>query len=348
MRFSVIIPVYNSEKYLSECLDSFSAQSCKDFELIITDDGSTDKSGEICESYVRSHPFARVIHEKNSGPLAARLKGIEQAQGEYCIFADADDKVKPQLLSEINSYIEKYGADIVLYSFEYYSSEKTLKRNKRLFDDGQIFKKDSRKALYESYISSPDFFAIWTKCIKTEILKSDPTDFEKYYGLYMGEDVLLSLYSITAAQTIVFADKELYLYRSNPESLSNKLCAENIKSKNPAPLFDTMRHYLERWEIDDEEHRKRLDAFQFSLMIYFFMAVYKSADKKEKILAPDFGWADFLPENFSFNEYCSEAYTKVYKLFKEKDIKGLNYFFLKKRMYGRYKALKRAVREKIS
>ena len=88
---SVIIPVYNVEKYLAECVDSVLAQSCQNYEIILVDDGATDSSGRMCDEYARKDSRIRVIHQSNGGLSAARNAGLDAAQGEYVYFLDSDD-----------------------------------------------------------------------------------------------------------------------------------------------------------------------------------------------------------------------------------------------------------------
>ena len=95
MKISIIIPVYNVEKYLRECLDSILAQSYKDFEIILADDGSTDSSGNICDEYSMKYENIKVLHKNNNGLSSARNAGLDIAQGEYILFIDSDDVVSP-------------------------------------------------------------------------------------------------------------------------------------------------------------------------------------------------------------------------------------------------------------
>ena len=95
---SVIVPVYNVKDYLEECLDSLVNQTCKDKEIILVDDGSTDGSGRICDSYAEKYKEVRVVHKENGGVSAARNTGIEQASGDSLMFVDADDRIHPQML----------------------------------------------------------------------------------------------------------------------------------------------------------------------------------------------------------------------------------------------------------
>ena len=122
MRFSIIVPVYNVEKYLSTCIDSILDQSLQDFQIILIDDGSPDKCGEICDNYQKLFPDKIMVHhQKNSGLSAARNKGVKLAQGEYVIFVDSDDFILPDSLSGINQVCNNLPDCIIteMYNTEY-------------------------------------------------------------------------------------------------------------------------------------------------------------------------------------------------------------------------------------
>ncbi|EEI18208.1 glycosyltransferase, group 2 family protein [Lentilactobacillus buchneri ATCC 11577] len=114
MKFSVIVPVYNIENYLSMCIDSVLKQQFYDYELILVDDGSTDHSGDICDRYSKSHEQIRVIHKGNEGPSAARNIGIDMANGEYIIFLDGDDMLREDTLSNVFLLINNSKFDIII------------------------------------------------------------------------------------------------------------------------------------------------------------------------------------------------------------------------------------------
>lgn len=98
---SIIIPIYNTEKYLSSCLDSILNQSYQDLDIILIDDGSTDNSGKIADNYTKKDPRCRIFHQKNSGQSAARNLGLTKAKGEFISFIDADDKIKPDFIKNL-------------------------------------------------------------------------------------------------------------------------------------------------------------------------------------------------------------------------------------------------------
>lgn len=111
---SVIVPVYNAEKYLSRCVDSILSQTMTDFELLLIDDGSQDESGRICDEYAEENARVKVVHKTNGGVSSARNLGIDHAKGKYIIFIDSDDYwLSPNCLETLTSIMEKFGCDCV-------------------------------------------------------------------------------------------------------------------------------------------------------------------------------------------------------------------------------------------
>ncbi len=115
--FSLIIPVYNVEEYLPECLDSVLAQTFGNFELLAVDDGSTDNSPAILEQFAAQDARIRLLQQENAGPSAARNAGVAAARGEYCLFVDSDDVVHPQLLEICHHLLTKHGADFIGFNY---------------------------------------------------------------------------------------------------------------------------------------------------------------------------------------------------------------------------------------
>ena len=136
---SVIVPVYNAEKYLKRGVDSILAQTFTDFELILVDDGSLDCSGQMCDDYASSNPKIRVIHQANKGVSVARQAGLNAASGEYVIFADPDDWVDPCMLDDLYKKAEQDRADVVICDFwlnndleEFHDSQRPVDLNPSL------------------------------------------------------------------------------------------------------------------------------------------------------------------------------------------------------------------------
>ena len=111
---SIIVPVYDIEEYLVECIESILAQTWKHFEIILVDDGSTDSSGKMCDEYAEKYNCIFVIHKKNGGLSSARNAGIDVARGNYLAFIDSDDVVHPDYLRELVNIVEKENAGVRL------------------------------------------------------------------------------------------------------------------------------------------------------------------------------------------------------------------------------------------
>ena len=127
MKYSLIVPLYNRQDTIKNCIDSLLVQEETDYEIIIVDDGSTDNGGKIADEYAIKYPFIKVIHKENGGLSSARNAGVKNATGEYLLFPDSDDEYKPNLLSYLNEY---YGYDLICFGhdIEYQSKieEKTI------------------------------------------------------------------------------------------------------------------------------------------------------------------------------------------------------------------------------
>ena len=111
---SIIVPVYNTETFLPECIESIQNQTYSNIEIILVDDGSTDRSGDICDSYAENDTRIRVIHKENGGNTSARRAGLNDAGGEYIAFMDSDDTVTDRMVQDLIEEIERSQADIVI------------------------------------------------------------------------------------------------------------------------------------------------------------------------------------------------------------------------------------------
>ncbi|HEM5188819.1 TPA: glycosyltransferase, partial [Streptococcus suis] len=120
---SVIIPVYQVEKYLKRCIDSVLAQKFIDYEIILVDDGSTDSSPEICDEYSIEHPHISVIHKENGGLSDARNVGIKHAVGEYIFFLDSDDWISPTMFESLKEIISSKKHDIIHFDLQFCKNE---------------------------------------------------------------------------------------------------------------------------------------------------------------------------------------------------------------------------------
>ena len=128
-KIDVIIPIYNVERYLEKCIDSIINQTYKDFKLLLVDDGSTDKSGEICDKYAERYEFIRVIHKENGGASDARNRGLEESDSEYIAFLDSDDYIDMHYLEILYEILSKNHADLAVCSMRNVLDEQSGKRH---------------------------------------------------------------------------------------------------------------------------------------------------------------------------------------------------------------------------
>lgn len=128
---SVVVPVFNVEEYLPECLESLAGQTFREIEIICVDDGSSDASGQICDAYAARDSRFRVLHQANSGPSASRNRGMDLARGEYLIFVDSDDWVEPEMCEKAYAQIRRTGADMVQFFFDEFGAQQGMPRKFR-------------------------------------------------------------------------------------------------------------------------------------------------------------------------------------------------------------------------
>lgn len=210
-KFSIIIPVYNAEKYLKECIDSVLCQTFKNFEVLCINDGSTDNSLNILNDYANKDCRIKVTTQNNAGQGAARNLAIKLAQGDYVIFIDNDDLIEPDLLEMVNVKIIKTNADIVEYNYNnyYVDKEKLIPDNRFIIHDIDIQHCISIldiKNCFFSFINK----AAWCRAYNLNFLKENNIFFAE---VKMFEDHIFVYKAIVLASKICIIDKPLYTWR---------------------------------------------------------------------------------------------------------------------------------------
>lgn len=218
---TVIVPVYNVEKYLCSCIDSILEQLYEKFELILINDGSTDRSGNICDQYALKDHRIKVIHQKNNGLSAARNTGIFHAMGEYVTFIDSDDCVAPNYLSLMWKAVQNEKSDLVICSFlkisEAESPEKMPKKKST-----QVLTKE--KAIEKMLLADGFDVNSWGKLYKKTLFQGISYPEGKLY-----EDLGTTYKLIDQCQKPVYVPQKLYYYRMRKESImDNRKFDENV------------------------------------------------------------------------------------------------------------------------
>lgn len=253
--YSFIIPVYNVEKYLGECLDSVIAQSYTNWEVILVDDGSKDASPEICDEYAARNKKMKVFHEKNQGSLLARRFGALQAQGDYFIFIDSDDLINRDLLKEMTDIITKTESDVVVYRFRRFGRLVRSVSNV-IFPEGTVIGENglSKELIWEKVISGNELNNL---CLK--VIKKDVIDWETDYGIYkfmrFGTDFIQCMAVLDRADKIYFSEKVLYYYRYNERGISSSKNSQNTMDgldvffQTRAVLHEKKIYYLKKYNM---------------------------------------------------------------------------------------------------
>ena len=220
---SVIVPVYNVDKFLHRCLDSIVSQIYDDFEVILVDDGSEDLSGIICDEYALRHKYIRVYHQENRGVTAAREKGSRLAKGKYLSFVDADDWVEPEFLQGLISNIKNYDADIVITGH----IKDTKESNRRIKNhiEAGIYEEETLLSFYKKmlqYNTSYDFGVepfLWNKLFKRELFLKCIEELD--HEIYEAEDAAIVFTYLLHSRRIVVTEDCLYHYVYRESSITN-------------------------------------------------------------------------------------------------------------------------------
>lgn len=271
---SVIVPVYNVEDYLMRCVDALINQTYKNLEIILVDDGSTDRSGDMCDYYAKEDNRVKVIHQKNAGQSKARNVALDMAKGEYYCFIDSDDYVPTDYIERLYKALIDYDADVALCDFVKFTGESV---------DGAFDKKEKDKV--EIYSESPTllvermhtisgelYVVMWGKLFKKKLF-----DGIRFPEGRICEDLAILYKLFFACKNGVHIDDIMYYYfRDNRNSSTY-----NINKKFYTDVFlalDEEIEYMQREHKDMVEYPKK--TYMYWILDYY-RKLYKSGEKTE-------------------------------------------------------------------
>lgn len=309
---SVIVPVYNAEKYLCECIDSILNQTFTDFELLLINDGSKDKSLQICRKYASSDTRIVIIDQDNQGVSSARNRGIQKAKGEYLFLVDSDDIIKIDTLEVLYDSIKKYNCDIVVSKIYRFNEIGLVRRYSDFVS--QVVDKDSLRAISFHYMLAKDRVRLpkdlsWTgfcACIyKAEIIRNNKIEFRNFR---IGEDSLFLYDYLLSCNSVYLLSKTFYGYRMNADSVTHKFI--------PDYLEDTLIRY-KYWQECLERHHLLEDTRVIhsfnkghalrvynAIMMLFYNPVLKSSNFNFLHFKADFlKYVDFMGIYYKYLPY---------------------------------------------
>lgn len=261
---SVIVPVYNVEKYIRKCIESVLNQTFQDFELILVDDGTKDKSGEICDAYAQKDPRIKVIHQENKGLSGARNTGLKKAEGEFLAFIDSDDFILNTYLQTLYECAVLYEADAAVCSYQYvwmkaeqkpgtgescpYVS-KTSKRKREMEKALQVYtgREAAEKIVrYNERRMTVAWGKLYRKNLKQMLFFPEGKTHEDEFVIYR---------ALYRAQRVVVSDRRLYCYLQREESIMN--------SRFSRKRLDKLEALREAAAFFEDENDKALAAYAF-------------------------------------------------------------------------------------
>lgn len=219
MELSILVSVYNTEKYLRRCVDSLLSQTVEDYEIILVDDGSTDGSGRVCDEYAQKNGCVRVIHQENVGPTGARLAGIRASKGAYITFMDSDDYVEPDFYERMLLPVRK-DADVDISIGGLMVEEMDGRYSYLYKSDSSVVWNDSMDAMAEMVLGKKFLWSLADKIYARRLL-IDFTPVFPYTGDY-GEDLYFNAMIFPQARKVAFQPIYGYHYCMNGESITHR------------------------------------------------------------------------------------------------------------------------------
>lgn len=227
--FSLILPIYNVERYLDRCIKSILSQDFDDYEMILVDDGSTDGCGQLCDAWMEKDNRIRAIHKENAGLGYARNTGLHTARGDYVLFIDSDDYIRPGMLSAVWNVIQKDRPEAVFFGFE--RMDQDGKCVLQLQPCPEKFHYTDKEEIMNHLL--PDFIArnpytgvsrnlrisAWNCCLNREFLKTNKLDFVSERE-YISEDIYFYIEMFSCLKSVSIIDDIFYCYCQNAGSLT--------------------------------------------------------------------------------------------------------------------------------
>lgn len=290
--FSIVVPIYNVERYLEQCINSILSQTYKSFELILVDDGSTDNCSAICDDYMKRDERVKTIHKLNGGLVSARKTGAMIAEGNYIVCVDGDDWLDKKCLEYYADIIHKNSPDIIVTSAIYAFQNKSKNYiNHLTYREGFYDSKDINKELFQLLIQGEyaNCFVpnIWGKAYRTDLYK-------KYQlavpaEIKIGEDGACTIPCIYHSDSLYIADIVTYYYRQNPLSMTKN--KKSFSWEDPETIYKHIQTQIDTSISDFEEqlHRKTAHSlFNVAVSQFYRSESYKVIikDIKEHLQLP--------------------------------------------------------------
>lgn len=240
---SIIVPIYNAQKYLDECIESIVNQTYKNIEIILVNDGSTDNSIEICKEYSIKDSRIIVIDKINTGVSDSRNIGIKRSSGEYICFVDSDDFLDSKFVEVMVNAISQDYIDMAYCNYMYYYSGKFIQKKPRLTSKTYDIEELKSRIIDDGTMSGILFGSVWCGIYKKEIIEKYNIKF--YEHIKHNEDGVFNIeYCLNANKINVLSDKSLYFYRQTESSSSRTYTKENKTQLASQLIFEICKNNI--------------------------------------------------------------------------------------------------------
>ena len=274
-KISVIVPVYNVEKYVKRCIDSILNQTYKNLEVILINDGSTDKSGYICDMYARKDDRIKVIHQMNKGVSKARDSGIKESSGEYILFIDSDDWIECNALEVLMNNVKYEEIDILIYGYKMEFIQKDNKKTKIVTPEKKFYKTvldylDD----FDIYRTNGLFGYCWNKMYKADIIRKNKVFFGEFI---FPEDLYFNFKVLSYCKNIKIINESFYHYMHKSEITLSKVKKDEIIVMNQ--IYDNTVEFLKK--MNSYENNKEYVSTKYieNIMSYILNEVFKSSHR---------------------------------------------------------------------
>lgn len=332
---SIIMPVYNAEKYLNRSIESVMNQTYKNIEIILVNDGSTDASLTICSNYQKADSRIKLINQKNSGVSAARNRGIDEATGTYIMFIDSDDYIEKNMIEDMVGKITENDIDLVISG---------IKMN--YIKDGQIIKEENYKLkdniytiteMLNAILVDIDLICICGPCCKLykrNILKDNNIKFTNEFT--MGEDTWYNLDYIDACNGKIVTMSNIYYnyMRENPDSLFTKYYEDYIRITEK--VYDKFLKLLKR-KASNEAVIRYEKSYIFNLIYANSINFKYNTSHKKKMEDLNYSLNNNIVRNSIKNVKINNVKEKVFVLLIKYKFKYILYFYFKLKISWRSK-----------
>lgn len=324
MKISIVVPVYNCEAYLEECIESVTNQTSDNWELILVNDGSTDGCADICDAYSAKYPDKIfVFHKKNEGQFLARKHGILKCTGDYIGFLDADDLLDKDYVKILTENISDYNfPDVLCFGFTQFGSN--INKETKVADDTIYFRtSDERKFVYNQIIRGQLTGSLCSKAFKNNVISENTPNDKDVKNKRFAEDAYHSFNALAKSDSILYLNNTLYYYRNNNQSFSQGFANRSLDYFNSKYLFELLESNLEIMGLDDTESKNELCSHNFNDTVHFMLKYFRTAQnlkRKKEII--DFDWSSYLLEDtitlIDRDNNYRKSYVKVWKAFENK------------------------------